>query len=101
MSAQLRQFNSLPSVQNIDPVLSQRVDAAFGVNASTLINFIVRIDANGRVYYWTPKGEQLGKGEATYNDAGIGGNGRANRANINQIRIVQGWINSQPSHRAL
>src|SRR5688572_18147323 len=50
MSAQLRQFNSLPSVQNIDPVLSQRVEAAFGGNASTLINFIVRLDAEGRLH---------------------------------------------------
>ena len=30
IAAQLRQFNSLPSVQNIDPVLPQRIDAAFG-----------------------------------------------------------------------
>src|SRR5919106_1106214 len=56
ISAQLRQFNSLPSVQNIDPVLSQRIDAAFGVNASKLIDFIVRVDAKGRVFYWTPTG---------------------------------------------
>ena len=34
MSAQLRQFNSLPSVQAIDPVLSQRVNAAFGLQPS-------------------------------------------------------------------
>ena len=30
MSAQLRQFNSLPSVQNLDPVLSQRVKFGCG-----------------------------------------------------------------------
>src|ERR671912_2010552 len=52
MSAQLRQFNSLPSVQNLDPVLSQRVYAAFGVQPSSLINLIVRADAAGRVHYW-------------------------------------------------
>ena len=100
MSAQLRQFNSLPSVQNIDPVLSQRVDAAFGANASTLINFIVRIDAKGRVYYWTPKGEQIGKGETIYDDVSWL-QWASNRSNINQIRIVQGWANSEPSRRAL
>jgi signal transduction histidine kinase/ActR/RegA family two-component response regulator len=100
MSAQLRQFNSLPSVQNIDPVLSQRVDAAFGANPDTLVNFIVRIDAKSRVYYWTPKGEQLGKGETTYNDAALQ-QWAANRANINQIRVVDRWTNSEPSHRAL
>ena len=100
LSAQLRQFNSLPSVQNIDPVLSQRVDAAFGANASTLINFIVRIDAKGRVYYWTPKGEQIGKGETVYDDVAWQ-QWASNRANVNQIRIVQGWLNSAPSRRAL
>jgi signal transduction histidine kinase/CheY-like chemotaxis protein len=100
MSAQLRQFNSLPSVQNIDPVLSQRVDAAFGANASTLVNFIVRIDAKDRVYYWTPNGEQLGKGETTYNDLALQ-QWASNRANINQIRIVDRWTNSEPSRRAL
>src|SRR5687768_13638404 len=38
MSAQLRQFNSLPSVQVIDPVFGQRVTAAFGVQPNSLIN---------------------------------------------------------------
>ena len=43
MTARLRQFGSLPSVQNIDqPVLSQRVEAAFGENATGLIELIVR-----------------------------------------------------------
>src|ERR671912_1587613 len=61
MSAQLRQFNSLPSVQGIDPVLPQRIEAAFGANANRLINVIVRADAAGRVHYWTPAGEQRGR----------------------------------------
>jgi signal transduction histidine kinase/ActR/RegA family two-component response regulator len=100
MSAQLRQFNSLPSVQNIDPVLSQRVDAAFGANAATLINFIARIDADGRLHYWTPQGEQLSKGETTFHDPALT-RWASNRANLNQIRVYQGWTNSEPSHRAL
>ena len=53
MSAQLRQFNSLPSVQTIDPVLNQRVHAAFGVQPNSLINLIVRADATGRLHHWT------------------------------------------------
>ena len=58
MAARLRQFNSLPSVQNLEvPVLSQRVEAAFGDNASGLINLILRADAKGRLYYWTPDGQ--------------------------------------------
>ena len=100
MSAQLRQFNSLPSVQNIDPVLSQRVDAAFGANATTLINFIARIDADGRLHYWTPQGEQLRQGETTFHDPALT-RWASNRANLNQIRVYQGWTNSEPSHRAL
>ena len=100
MSAQLRQFNSLPSVQNIDPVLPQRIDAAFGVNASRLIDVIARIDANGRVFSWTSTGEERGKGETVYSDPALA-QWAGNRANINQIRIYKGWINSQPSQRAL
>ncbi len=77
MTARLRQFGSLPSVQNLDvPVLSQRVDAAFGENASGLINLIVRADAGGRLYFWSPKGELLGKGDATYHETKICGSGR-------------------------
>src|SRR5688500_4619618 len=71
MSAQLRQFNSLPSVQNLDPVLSQRVYAAFGVQPSSLINLIVRADAQGRLYYWTPDGKQMGNGESGYVDKSL------------------------------
>ena len=100
ISAQLRQFNSLPSVQNIDPVLPQRIDAAFGVNASRLIDLIVRVDAGGRVFSWTPTGEQRFKGDSTYTDAVLAQWAR-NRANINQIRVYKGWATSQPSQRAL
>jgi signal transduction histidine kinase/ActR/RegA family two-component response regulator len=100
ISAQLRQFNSLPSVQNIDPVLPQRIDAAFGVDASKLIDVIARIDASGRVFSWTSTGQSRGKGETVYSDPALAQWAR-NRANINQIRVYKGWINSQPSQRAL
>ncbi|HJU43560.1 MAG TPA: ATP-binding protein [Vicinamibacterales bacterium] len=101
ISAQLRQFNSLPSVQNIDqPVLPQRIDAAFGVNASRFIRVIVRVDAKGRIFYWTPTGEQLGKGDTIY-EGSAPSQWASNRANINQIRVIRGWTNSQPSRRAL
>ena len=73
LSARLRQFASIPSVQNLDvPVLSQRVEAAFGDNASGLINFIMRADVDGRLYVWTPKGQLLGKGEVGYKNDGSG-----------------------------
>src|SRR5688572_5589559 len=100
MSAQLRQFNSLPSVQEIDPVLPQRIEAAFGANANRLLNVIVRADAAGRVHYWTPSGEQRGRGETTYVEPTLWG-WASNRANLNQIRIFQGWSKTRPSLRAL
>jgi hypothetical protein len=100
LSAQLRQFNSLPSVQNVDPVLPQRIDAAFGVNASKAIDVIARIDARGHVFSWTPTGDQRGKGEIVYSDPVLA-QWAGNRANINQIRVYKGWTNSQPSQRAL
>ena len=100
LSAQLRQFNSLPSVQNVDPVLSQRIDAAFGVNASKLIDVIVRVDGDSRLYYWTPTGEQLAKGDDVIKDAALR-DWASNRANMNQIRVHRAWPNSRPSQRAL
>ena len=101
MTARLRQFNSLPSVQNIDvDVLSQRVEAAFGENASGLINLIVRADASGRLFYWSPKGELLAKGDTGYRDQAMW-EWASNRANANQVRMIHGWANSVSSRRAL
>jgi signal transduction histidine kinase/CheY-like chemotaxis protein len=101
MTARLRQFNSLPSVQNLDvPVLSQRVDAAFGENAAGLINLIVRVDLNGRLYYWSPTGELLANGDVVYRDEELR-KWATNRANANKVRMIHGWANSEPSRRAL
>jgi signal transduction histidine kinase/CheY-like chemotaxis protein len=100
MSAQLIQFNSLPSVQNLDPVLSQRVHAAFGIQPNSMINLIVRADINGRLFHWTPDGKQLANGESTYRDKALW-QWASNRANMNQIRVIDGWANSVPSRRAL
>jgi len=101
MTARLRQFGSIPSVQNLDvPVLSQRVEAAFGENASRLINLIVRADASGHLYFWSPGGELLGKGDATYKDDDLWA-WASNRANANQVRMLHGWANAVSSRRAL
>jgi len=101
MTARLRQFGSLPSVQNLDvPVLSQRVDAAFGENASGLINLIVRADAGGKLYFWSPKGELLGKGDATFRDEELW-KWASNRANASQVRMIHGWANAVSSRRAI
>jgi signal transduction histidine kinase/CheY-like chemotaxis protein len=100
-TARLRQFASLPSVQNLDvEVLSQRVDAAFGANSSRLINLIVRVDATGRLFFWTPAGELLGKGEVRMPDEALS-KWAANRANANQVRMIHGWENAVSSRRAL
>jgi hypothetical protein len=101
MTARLRQFGSLPSVQNLEvPFLSQRVDAAFGENASGLINLIVRADAGGKLYFWSPKGELLGKGDATFRDEDLW-KWASNRANASQVRMIHGWANAVSSRRAI
>ena len=100
-TTQLRQFASLPSVQNLDlDVLSQRVGAAFGENASGLINVIVRADVDGRRYIWTPQGELTSAGSGNRTEQAVL-QWAANRANANQVRMYHGWENSVPSRRAL
>jgi len=100
LSARMRQFGSIPSVQNLDvEVLSQRVEAAFGDNASGLINLIVRGVPDNRVHYWTPKGE-YGTSENGSPNAEIW-RWASDRANANQIRMLSGWANSEPTRRAL
>ena len=100
LSARMRQFSSLPSVQNLDlEVLSQRVQAAFGDNASGLVNLIVRAQPDGRLHYWTPNGDY---GTAQYQAASAEFWAWAsNRANANQIRMLHGWANAAPTRRAL
>jgi signal transduction histidine kinase/CheY-like chemotaxis protein len=101
MTARLRQFQSLPSVQNLDVAfLSQRVQAAFGDNANGLINLILRADPKGHLYYWNPKGELLGNGATQYYDADIFA-WASNRANASQVRVIHGWANAAPSQRAI
>jgi len=101
LAAQLRQFGSLPSVQNLDiPFLSQRVDAAFGDNTNSLITMIVRADTKGRLYLWTPKGQMLGRGEMEYHDADLE-KWASDRANASKIRMVHDWGASVSSRRAL
>jgi signal transduction histidine kinase len=100
MTARMRQFSSLPSVQNLEvDVLSQRISAAFGDNASGLINLIGRADANGHLYFWTPQGQLVVK-DMTYRDEALW-QWASNRANANQARLVHGWNNSVSSRRAL
>ena len=90
MTARLRQFGSLPSVQNLDvDVLSQRVNAAFAESAG-LIEYIVRADASGRLYYWMPTGEPRAAGDSLYRDKEVL-EWAANPANASSMRMIHGW----------
>ena len=63
LSALLRQFSSLPSVQNLDVAfLGQRIEAAFGENPNGIVRYVGRLGADGRLFYWTPKGELVASG---------------------------------------
>lgn len=100
LTARLRQFGSLPGVQNLVdvPVLSQRVAAAFGEDASGLVTTIVRVDKAGRMFYWSPSGELLGKGELTLKPDELW-TWASNRANASQVRMIRGLGTSTPSSR--
>jgi signal transduction histidine kinase/CheY-like chemotaxis protein len=66
LSALLRQFSSLPSVQNLDVAfLGQRIEAAFGENPNGIVRYVARLGADGRLFYWTPKGELMAGGVPT------------------------------------
>jgi len=97
LTALLRQFNSIPSVQNLDvPYLGQRIGAAFGSNHNQIVRFIVRIDAEGRFFYWTPSGElQAGSG----NQAPIPPEWAwfADPANQGRSRVVSTWGGPTPT----
>ena len=58
LSARLKQFASLPSVQNLDVAfLVPRVVAAFSDNPNAIVRYVVRVDRSGKQYYWTPDGD--------------------------------------------
>ena len=58
LSARLKQFNSLPSVQHLDVgFLPPRVVAAFEDNPHAIVRYVVRVDRTGKQYYWTPEGD--------------------------------------------
>ena len=100
MAARLRQFGSLPSVQNLEvEVLSQRINAAFGDNAPGMISLIGRADASGHLYFWTPQGQLVVK-DMTYRDEALW-RWASDRANANHARMIHGWSNSVSSRRAL
>ncbi len=101
MSTRIRQFGSMPSVQNLDvDVLSQRVNAAFGEDESGLVTLIGRADADGKLYVWTSKGNLLVKGTINYRDPELWA-WASNRANATTIRMVHPFSNGQSPRRAI
>ena len=103
MSARLRQFNSLPSVQNLDVrSSSQRVEAAFGDNANGADQpDRPRRRRRAACIYWTPNGELLAQGRAGISRRRRSGHGRRIAPTRTQVRMMHGWANSVPSRRAL
>ncbi|MGE0866553.1 MAG: ATP-binding protein [Vicinamibacterales bacterium] len=97
LSALLRQFNSIPSVQNLDvPFLGQRIGAAFGQNPNGIVRFIARIDAEGRFYYWTPSG-QLQPGSGNLVPELPDWSWFTDPANQGQSRVVNSWGRATPT----
>ncbi len=96
LEAMLRQFNSIPSVQNLDmPVLGQRIGAAFGTNPNGIVRYIARLDAEGKFYYWTPQGElQMGSGNLTPDPVERGW--FAEPDHRGQSRVVTSWGRTTP-----
>jgi hypothetical protein len=91
LSARLRQFGSLPSVQNLDvPFLSQRVDAAFGDNPKGIMRYVVRVGADGKLYSWTPDGTLQDNGNQTRPDVEAWAR-ISNRANTGRPSISHPW----------
>jgi signal transduction histidine kinase/ActR/RegA family two-component response regulator len=100
MTARLRQFASLPSIQTLNnvAVVSQRVEAAFGENASGLIDLIARVDKDKRLYYWEPDGRQLGHGEVRAVPPELW-SWVQDRANASRVRMVHDWGGTSASSR--
>ena len=101
LSSQLRQFNGLPSVQSLDvPRLGQRVEASFGQHVHGILRNVARIDADGRLYVWTHKGEQTANGQLM-NLSPETLSWAKDKANSSQIRMLRGWSNAPTERRAL
>ncbi len=99
LAALLLQFNSLPSVQNLTvPFLGQRIEAAFGDNANGFVRYVVRIDAAGRLFYWTPGGTLLGNAVPLTRDP-VRWAWNADPANRGKVGISSAWwLPESPEH---
>ena len=91
LSSLLRQFSSLPSVQNVDvPFLGQRIAAAFGENPNGIVQYVGRLGADGRLFYWTSNGVLIGNAIPTRLDTDSR-NRNLDSASRGQIRMGKAW----------
>lgn len=103
LMAQLRHFNSIPSVQNLDvPFMGQRIGAAFGQSADGIIQYVARIDTKGRFHYWTPAGE-LQRGSGNLAQLPAEWSWFSDALHQRQTRIVSSWgrTNAPGQYRSL
>lgn len=92
LSARLRQFGALPSVQNLDVAfLGGRVNDAFGPDRSGALRAVVRIDAKRRLYVWELDGRLVTDGEVTTPAPGLW-EWAADAAHRGDERVVSAWF---------
>jgi signal transduction histidine kinase/CheY-like chemotaxis protein len=103
LSARLRQFNSMPSVQYLDVAFTgTRVDAAFAENADGIVRYISRIDAAGKLYNGSPGGRLLEDGVPVNREPATW-TWMVDAANRRRVSIsAPWWLRDPPEHlRAL
>jgi signal transduction histidine kinase/CheY-like chemotaxis protein/sensor domain CHASE-containing protein len=101
LAGRLRQFNSMPSVQQLDvPFLSQRIAAAFSDNPGKLSRYLVRVDAAGSMYAWTPDGALTVDGSVNRSTPELW-QWASDRRHANEVRMFTGLNDLRPPDRAL
>jgi hypothetical protein len=92
LTARLRQFGGLPSVQNLDVAfLSPRINDAFGPDRSSALRSIVRVDKDQRLYLWDLDGRLVRSGEATTPAPGLW-EWAADPSHRREERVIKAWF---------
>ena len=99
LSARLNQFNSLPSVQNLDVTfLGPRVAAGFADNPNAIVRYVIRVDRAGKQYSWTPEGEVEQRNTSGLRDAArwAWAEDPGNRGHV--VFTPPWWMRDPPEH---